>query len=284
MELTRISGHGHVAAEYGLEEAIFLDSIMYWWQTNRAERRNYKEGRYWTYNTINALAKIFPWWTVKQVRRIVDSCKEQGALIAACFNDDARDRTTWYSPGDRLLELYGYVIPKQEDDPHAEDDTAPICPNGQASIPERADLNAQTGTALPCNNHVDTNIPPYNPPTGDGEGEETPKKPRRKRDEPKETADWKPERFEGFWEYYGMKVNRQRAIKEWDKLRPSDDLIDQMSRTLRRQKQSDLWRRGIGIPQPAQWLKDRRWTDQDFGPENTPPPPSGGQVIDLEVM
>lgn len=63
-----------------------------------------------------------------------------------------------------------------------------------------------------------------------------------------------------------MKVNRQRAIKEWDKLCPDDALINHMARTLRRQKASEMWRRGIGIPQPAQWLKDRRWEDEDMGP------------------
>lgn len=280
MPLTRIAGYGHVAMRYGLEEAIFLEFIMYWWRTNKANDRNFREGRYWTYNTISALAELFPWWTAKQVRRIANSCRDQGALDIGNFNDDGRDRTIWYSPSAELLALYGENAPPTSD-PEPEESN---CPNGQMHLPEQADSFAQTGTALPCIYHVYTNIPPYNPPTGDDAGEEKPKKPRRKRDEPKETADWKPERFEGFWEYYGMKVNRQRAIKEWDKLRPSDDLIDQMSRTLRRQKHSELWQRGIGIPQPAQWLKDRRWTDQDFGPENTPPPPSGGQVVDLEVM
>ena len=264
MPLTRIAGYGHVAVRYGLEESIFLESIMYWWRSNKANDRNFKDGHWWTYNTIKALAELFPWWSAKQVRRIADSCREQGALIIGNFNDDGRDRTIWYTPGDELLALYGEDFPgdQQETEPSAEDS---ICPNGQMHLPERAHSFAQTGKPLPCIYHVDTNIPPYNPPTGD---EQVCAKSagKRKRAAAKERPDWKPERFEQFWNFYGVKVNRQRAIKEWDKLHPDDALIDQMARTLKRQKRSDLWSRGIGIPHPAQWLKVRRWEDEEIAP------------------
>lgn len=280
MPLTRIAGYGHVAIRYGLEESIFLESIMFWWQSNKANDRNYKDGHWWTYNTIKALAEVFPWWSAKQVRRIADSCREQGAILVGEFNANRQDRTLWYTPSDELLLLYGEDVQTSEPEaPKPEGET--ICPNGQKHLPERATPFAQMGTPLPCNNHVYTNIPPYNPPTGDVPPVLNPGKERRRGD-PKDHPDWRPERFEQFWNFYGMKVNRQRAIKEWDKLHPDDQLIDHMARTLKRQKKSDLWSRGIGVPHPAQWLKDRRWEDEDVSPP-TVSGQGGGWAPDPEV-
>lgn len=131
--------------------------------------------------------------------------------------------------------------------------------------------------------YINSDISPLNPPEGDERAPDVPSEPqktrrRSRRDEPKETADWRPQRFEQFWNYYGMKVNRQRAIKEWDKLRPDDALIDHMARTLKRQKKSEMWKRGVGIPHPAQWLKDRRWEDEDVGPACPQATPAGGRA------
>lgn len=61
--LNRVQGYGHVAKRYGLEESIFLEAVMYWYRTNRAENRNYYDGRWWTHNSLAAFEKLFPWWS-----------------------------------------------------------------------------------------------------------------------------------------------------------------------------------------------------------------------------
>lgn len=155
--LDRISGYGHIALRYGLEEAIFLDSIMFWYKENRANGRNYQDGRWWTYNSVSALAQLFPWWSAKQLRRISESCREQGAILTANFNENQRDRTLWYTPGDELLELYGMADETREPDPgqFPERGTC-IGPNGPTHLPERANTLAQTGK---CNiEHVNTSV------------------------------------------------------------------------------------------------------------------------------
>ena len=83
--LDRINGYAHVALRYGLEEAIFLDSIMFWYKENRANQRNFRDGRYWTYNSISAFVELFPWWSRKQLYRINASCKEKGAILAGNY-------------------------------------------------------------------------------------------------------------------------------------------------------------------------------------------------------
>lgn len=247
--LTRIQGYAHVAARYGLEEAIFLDAIVYWYRTNRADNRNFRDGRWWTYNSVAALCEVMPWWSAKQIRRIANSCREQGALLSGEYNEDRRDRSLWYTPNDELLVLYGL----------SETGNC-ICPNGQMHSPERADGLAHLGEPLPCNNHVSTTVPPYSPPTGDAAPADKPKPKRTRRQ--KSVPDHCPERFEQFWKFYPGGGSRLKAVAAWDALAPDDGLIDEMARALKRQKASPRWRDGVGIPDASTWLNQRRWTDK----------------------
>ncbi len=82
---------------------------------------------------------------------------------------------------------------------------------------------AKTGEAIYMLNKKEEYIPPKAPQGG-----------RRGKREPKNTADWKPERFEAFWAYYRTRVrgeDRQAAIRAWDKLRPDDALIARIKNT-----------------------------------------------------
>lgn len=280
--LTHINAEGHVAAVYGLEEAIFLDAILFWYRTNRANNVNFRDGRWWTYNSIKALETVFPWWSAKQVRRIAASCREQGALIVGEFNQDRRDRSLWYTPGDSLLALYGLTS----------ETGACTCPDGQMQSPERASSVAQMGECnirKPCSNHGKTDMTPYSPPAGDGVSadaqlvpakDKPQKKPRRSRQK-KSVPTHAPERFEQFWQAYPGGGSRLKAVEEWDKLAASPELLTEMARALKRQKASRMWQEGVGIPHAFRWLRDQRWTDKL--PE-TPAPrdDSGGWAADPE--
>ena len=260
--LTRLSGYAHVAVKYGVDEALFLDSIMYWYRHNRANDMNFHDGRWWTYNSMAAFVELFPWWSDKQLRRIIKSCKEQGALLTANYNSDGRDRTVWYSPSDELLQLYG-------------DSQTGECirPNGQMQMPEQADASDQKGEPLPCNYHVD-NIPPIIPPQGEG----APK--RKRRGGAKKAPDWEPERFAGFWALYPRGEKKQAAIQAWDSLRPSGEVIDTMARALKRQVASEEWQRGVGIPYASTYLNQRRWEDEIKAPaRQTLPMTTGTRVV-----
>ena len=71
-----------------------------------------------------------------------------------------------------------------------------------------------------------------------------------------------PERFEQFWAVYPVGGSRLKAVEAWDALAPSDELIDEMARALKRQMASRQWRDGIGIPHACRWLSNQRWTDK----------------------
>ncbi len=266
--LMHLHGEGCVAVKYGTEEAIFLDSIMFWYRTNRSENINFHEGRWWTYNAMKTYTELYPWWSMAQIRRIIDRCKAKGALLVGDFNPDRRDRTSWYSPSDELLALYG--------EPPLSDS---ICENQQMQMTDSAHAGAETSKALPCNTHDNTDIfSPIVPPAGDG-GQAKPDK-----SAPKYRPDW----FERFWHIYplieGQRKGRQEAARAWDKVKPDFDTARTMAAALERQKLSPQWRRENGrfIPRASTWLRNGRWKDEIVVPTG-PPPDAGGWAPDPEV-
>ena len=126
------------------------------------------------------------------------------------------------------------------------------------------------------NNINNTPYSPPTPPKGGGDGRwaegtmtshrgdgavESRKKRTSRRAAPKAAPDWKPERFAKFWDYYPRGESKQAAIRAWDRLQPSDELIDEMAHALKRQMESESWRAGVGIPYASTWLNNQRWTD-----------------------
>lgn len=100
------------------------------------------------------------------------------------------------------------------------------------------------------------------PPTKDSPQEESPQTKRRVPKAPSSGPKHRPERFAGFWKYYPRGENKQGAIKAWDALKPSEELIDTIAADLRRKKETEEWRRGIGIPYASTYLNQRRWEDE----------------------
>ena len=80
----------------------------------------------------------------------------------------------------------------------------------------------------------------------------------------KSTPAWMPEAFEAFWNLYrtrGRAEDRVGAVREWDRLKPDEALIQTMTQALEAQSKGETWRRGIGIPYACRWIKNERWKD-----------------------
>jgi hypothetical protein len=85
------------AEKYGVNEAIMINNFKFWIIKNYANNKHYYEGRTWTYNSMNALSELFPFWSVRQIRYTLESLIKQDVLITGNFNEDKRDRTLWYA-------------------------------------------------------------------------------------------------------------------------------------------------------------------------------------------
>jgi uncharacterized phage protein (TIGR02220 family) len=119
------------AVNYGVDEAIILHNFKYWISHNIANKQNLHDGKTWTYNSFSALQEIFPFFTYKQIRRIIKSLLDQEVIITGNYNKKGYDRTTWYSLTDEKSLLHN------------------MCPNGHIHLPKRAHSSAQTGTPIP---------------------------------------------------------------------------------------------------------------------------------------
>ena len=116
--MTEYHFNAELAQRHGVNGAIFLHAMAFWIAKNQANGRHFHEGRTWTYNTLEALAKLFPFWTRRQVERIVAKLKEDGVLLTGNFSQDKTDRTVWYALADSVLEVYGLLA-------------SPISPDGE---------------------------------------------------------------------------------------------------------------------------------------------------------
>ena len=251
--MTEYHFNADLAQRHGVNGAIFLHAMAFWVAKNQANGRHFHEGRTWTYNTLDALTKLFPFWTRRQVERIVAKLKDEGALLTGNFSQDKTDRTVWYALTDPVLEAYGlFVCPTSPDGDMGDSDDKkpplPISPDGEMDFTKQGQPFHQTGK---CNKETVTdqldNIPPIVPQGG-----------QTKKKKAKSIPIWKPERFEKFWAFYPRHEDRVSAVREWDRLKPSDQLIDEIARALLWQTKTPDW----PVPYACRYLRNQRWTDE----------------------
>lgn len=97
--------NSELAVRIGLNEAVVLRQIYYWLEINEKLKRNYHDGKYWSYNTMeNWRKENFPWWSTKTVERAFKNLVNSGLVITGNYNKDSRDRTKWYSIDEDVLE------------------------------------------------------------------------------------------------------------------------------------------------------------------------------------
>ena len=86
-----------LAKVIGLNQAMILQQVHYWLEMNRKNKKNFHEGRHWTYNTINEWQEEFPFWSKETVKRAFNKLREAGFVLVGNFNVYQMDRTLWYT-------------------------------------------------------------------------------------------------------------------------------------------------------------------------------------------
>lgn len=102
-----------IAKELGIEAACVLHNFAFWINKNIADNHNYFEGRYWTYNTREALSKLFPYMNSLKIYRVIGKLEEEGYILKGNFNKSRMDRTTWYALTEKCINMLvscGYTI------------------------------------------------------------------------------------------------------------------------------------------------------------------------------
>lgn len=129
-----------VAEKYGVNAAIILQNIAYWIKQNEANRTNFFDGNYWTFNSQRAYRELFPYLTAKQIRTAFEKLIDDGVLITGNYNQMGYDRTLWYALTEKGKSL---------------------CQLGQTHLPSAANGTANQGKPIP---NINTNVTPNGKP------------------------------------------------------------------------------------------------------------------------
>lgn len=93
-----------------VEVAILIENIAHWIRVNASKEnpayRNFHEGRFWTFNSLPELCKLFPVWSPRTIRTVIDRAIKAGLLIKGNFNKKKFDKTSWYTLTDKGLSYF----------------------------------------------------------------------------------------------------------------------------------------------------------------------------------
>lgn len=100
----------------GLKEAVVFQQIHYWLELNKRTKNNFKENKYWTYNSIKAWHENeFDFLSLRTVERTLQKLEKDGLLESKTFNKMAGDKTKWYTINyDKLLEVCNKSLSEKE--------------------------------------------------------------------------------------------------------------------------------------------------------------------------
>jgi len=129
----------------GADPALILQQLNYW--LTRSE--NYRDGRYWVYNTYADWQEQFPWISVSTVRRVLVALEEQGLVVTGNYNKQKTDRTKWYTIDDAaigaLLASVNLNIPTAQNEQWPVQSEQIDHANLDRSVPETTPETTQTG-------------------------------------------------------------------------------------------------------------------------------------------
>jgi|SRR3569623_321536 len=197
------------AQRYGLNEAVILYNLKFWAQTNMRNNHNFHDGNWWTYNTLDAFVKWFPWWNKYQIQRFLKSLIAQKAIMSGSYSKNKFDRTVWYA----VLNLN--EIKDSWDDESGQKCNVDIAESGSSAVTGLQSQNDPEAAELlilqKCNVHVaDMQYVRRN----------TDNKPDTKNtsNARNRSRDYFVSSFQKFWELYPNKVGKKSAFKSWSKL------------------------------------------------------------------
>lgn len=106
-----------IACIYGVNASIFFNHVSYWVCENEKKKINFRDGKYWTYGSLEHLiTTYFPYFTISNLRTAIDKLLEDRIIIRNVYNSHPYDRTIWYTVNSerikRILEGEYYDLIK----------------------------------------------------------------------------------------------------------------------------------------------------------------------------
>ena len=129
-----------IAKHFGVDGAVIIENLYFWIMKNKANDKNYYDGEYWTYNSVKAFEELFPFWSKRQIERILKNLEKEGAIKTGNYNKSLYDRTKWYALNEVIHSIYA---------------------NGEIEKTEYVNENTQTVEPIP---YINTDNKPVSKP------------------------------------------------------------------------------------------------------------------------
>jgi len=85
-----------MAKRVGVNASIIFKNIEFWCAKNKANKKHFYDGNYWTYNSIKAWAELFPYLTESQIRTALKKLEDEGFILSGNYSENQYDRTKWF--------------------------------------------------------------------------------------------------------------------------------------------------------------------------------------------
>lgn len=135
----------NIAIDFDVDTALFIQHLKHWTFKNLANKSNIHDGHCWSYDTLEALGIQFPYWSKRQIERIINNSVKSGLVIKGNYNQTAYDRTVWYAI---TPHVYGYY-PELLTTKNIESLYLSISPNGEMDLTEWGNRFPRSVTPIP---------------------------------------------------------------------------------------------------------------------------------------
>jgi len=99
----------NIAVRHGIQAAVLIENLRFWLLKNIANKKNFHEGHYWTYNSVKAFAELFPYMSEDSIQRVLKKLEVEGILFTGSFNHNSHDRTKWYRLSEDFLSAESLI-------------------------------------------------------------------------------------------------------------------------------------------------------------------------------
>lgn len=86
-----------VAKQYGIKDAVVLQSLAFWLKKNVDNKNNVHDGVVWTFNSVNNMLEYFPYLTYNKLADSLRRLEKNGLITSSNYNKMGYDRTKWYT-------------------------------------------------------------------------------------------------------------------------------------------------------------------------------------------
>lgn len=146
--------NANIAIESSVDVAIFVQQLSQWTFLNLANKQNIHDGHCWSYNKLEAYKIFFPYWTSRQLQRVINTAVKEGYVIKGNYNKHKYDRTCWYALTPKGLCFF----PELKTKIHLQTLYSSISPNGEMYFTEWCEAVHQTVITIPTSNTTSSNI------------------------------------------------------------------------------------------------------------------------------